>query len=108
MGASSKIEWTEATWNPTRGCSHVSPGCYNCYAQRFAHRHSGPGKPYEHLTRVTDSGPRWTGCIRLVQDMLELPLRWRKQRMIFVDSMSDLFHEKVLSAIVPRTFERKF
>lgn len=95
MSASSKIEWTEATWNPTRGCSRVSPGCENCYAERFAHRLSGPGKPYEGLTCSTEAGPRWTGRIHLARDVLEKPLSWTKPRTVFVDSMSDLFHEGI-------------
>jgi len=104
VSTSSKIEWTEATWNPTRGCSRVSPGCENCYAERFAHRLSGPGKPYEGLTRSTNNGPRWTGRIRLARDVLEVPLRWKKPRTIFVDSMSDLFHENIPLEYVQEVF----
>jgi len=104
MSSSSKIEWTEATWNPTRGCSPVSPGCTNCYAVRFARRFSGVGKPYEGLTRATPSGPQWTGEIRLVNEVLELPLRWRIPRHVFVDSMSDLFHEGIPDSYITRVF----
>lgn len=91
----SNIEWTDKSWNPIRGCTAVSPGCENCYAQRQAHRFSGPGKAYEGLTRLTAHGPKWTGKIRLVPEKLDEPLRWRKPRRIFVNSMSDLFHEDV-------------
>lgn len=83
------------SWNPTRGCSRISPGCMNCYAERIAARFSGPGQPYEGLAEMTPSGPRWTGRVRLVEERLEDPLRWRKPRRIFVNSMSDLFHERL-------------
>lgn len=95
MGDKSHIEWTDATWNPVRGCSLVSAGCTNCYAMKTAHRHNGKGRPYEGLTRLTEHGPVWTGAVRLVPELLDLPLRWKKPRRIFVNSMSDLFHEKV-------------
>jgi protein gp37 len=85
MSSQSKIEWTDATWNPVRGCTKISPGCKHCYAEVFAERFRGvPGHPYE---RGFD--------LRLVPEKLEEPLRWRKPRMIFVNSMSDLFHEDV-------------
>ena len=104
MGSRSQIEWTEATWNPTRGCSRISPGCRNCYAERFAHRLGGPGKPYEGLTRVTELGPQWTGEVRLAKEALDLPLRWTSPRLVFVDSMSDLFHEKVPQSYIHEVF----
>ena len=82
MSAHSRIEWTDATWNPVRGCTKVSPGCAHCYAETFAERFRGVrGHPYE---RGFD--------LRLVPERLEDPLRWRKPRRIFVNSMSDLFH----------------
>lgn len=85
MSDNSKIEWTDATWNPVRGCSKVSPGCMNCYAETFAERFRGvPGHPFEHGFDL-----------RLIPDKLTDPLRWRTPRMIFVNSMSDLFHEQV-------------
>lgn len=85
MSDNSKIEWTDATWNPVRGCSKVSPGCVNCYAETFAERFRGvPGHPFEQGFDL-----------RLVPDKLADPLRWRSPRMIFVNSMSDLFHEEV-------------
>ncbi len=85
MSDRSRIEWTDATWNPVRGCTKVSPGCVHCYAEVFAERFRGvPGHPYE---RGFDP--------RLVPEKLTEPLRWRQPRMVFVNSMSDLFHEEV-------------
>src|SRR5213593_4445638 len=89
------IEWTDETWNPTRGCTRVSAGCEHCYAERQAHRQNHPGGAYEGLTRPTSRGPVWTGEVRLIPEKLGEPLRWRRPRRIFVNSMSDLFHEKV-------------
>ena len=91
----SKIEWTNKTWNPIRGCSIVSKGCTNCYAMKQAHRFSGPGKAYEGLTKLTSGGPVWTGNIKLVPEKLDEPLKWKKPARVFVNSMSDLFHEDV-------------
>lgn len=93
MSDNSAIEWCDATWNPVRGCSRVSPGCKNCYAERTAARFSGPGKPYDGLVRLGEHGPRWTGQARLVPHVLDQPRRWQRPRRIFVNSMSDLFHE---------------
>ncbi len=95
--ASSKspIEWTDASWNPVRGCSRVSEGCRHCYAERLAYRFSGEGKPYEGLVRLGNQGPVWTGEIKLVRKALDEPFGWRKPQRVFVNSMSDLFHEKV-------------
>jgi protein gp37 len=85
MSANSKIEWTDATWNPVRGCTKVSPGCLHCYAETFAERFRGvPGHPFE-----------FGFDLRLVPEKLGDPIRWATSRMIFVNSMSDLFHEKV-------------
>src|SRR5438034_7871147 len=85
MSDNSKIEWTDATWNPVRGCTKISPGCTHCYAETFAERFRGvPGHPFE---RGFD--------LRLVPEKLHEPLRWRSPRKIFVNSMSDLFHEQV-------------
>lgn len=92
MGETS-IEWTDVTWNPTRGCRRVSPGCERCYAERMANRLKGNGMPYAGLVTLGKNGPRWTGDARFVPDALALPLHWRKPRRIFVDSMSDLFFE---------------
>jgi protein gp37 len=91
----SKIEWTEATWNPVRGCSKVSEGCKNCYAERFAERWRGlKGHPYELGFDV-----------RTVPEMLDQPARWRAPRLVFVNSMSDLFHEKVPTTFIEQVFE---
>lgn len=85
MSLESTIEWTDATWNPVRGCTKISPGCKHCYAETFAERFRGvKGHPYEQGFEL-----------RLVPEKLAEPLRWRKPKMIFVNSMSDLFHEAV-------------
>lgn len=89
------IAWTDETWNVVRGCSRVSAGCEKCYAERQSIRMSGPGGAYEGLVRSTPSGPRWTGDVRLVPEKLGDPLRWTRPRRIFVNAMSDLFHEKL-------------
>lgn len=81
MSDKSKIEWTDATWNPVRGCTKISPGCKHCYAEVFAERFRGvPGHPYEQGFDL-----------RLVPEKLEEPLKWKAPRLIFVNSMSDLF-----------------
>ena len=91
----SAIEWTEATWNPVTGCSKVSPGCAHCYAETFAERFRGvPGHPYEQGFDL-----------RLWPGRLEQPLRWRRPRMIFVNSMSDLFHEEIPEEFLRAVFD---
>lgn len=102
--ADTSIEWTDKVWNPTRGCSLISPGCTNCYAMRMAHRFSGKGQPYEGLTRLGANGPIWTGEVRPAPGMLEAPLEWRKPAKVFVDSMSDLFHDAVTDEHIDRVF----
>jgi len=104
MGDKSLIEWTDATWNPTRGCSLKSAGCRNCYAMRFAYRFSGPGKPYEGLVRMTADGPKWTGKVVAAEDKLLEPLGWKRPRFVFVDSMSDLFHKSLPSTVIDDVF----
>jgi protein gp37 len=95
MADRSRIEWTDATWNPVTGCTKVSPGCKNCYAQTFAERFRGvPGHPFEQGFDL-----------RLWPERLGLPLRWRTPRRIFVNSMSDLFHEQVPDAFIDSVFE---
>ncbi|MES1164169.1 MAG: DUF5131 family protein, partial [Verrucomicrobiota bacterium] len=91
----SNIEWTEATWNPVVGCSRVSPGCEHCYAEVMAARIEKMGQTprYKGLTVVGKHGPRWAGVARPAPEVLAAPLRWRKPRTVFVNSMSDLFHE---------------
>ena len=96
------IEWTDATWNPIRGCSRVSPGCVHCYAEGVAKRFSGPGQPYEGL--ISKHGA-WNGNIRFIEHALDQPLRWKRPRRIFVNSMSDLFHENVSDLQITRIFD---
>jgi protein gp37 len=90
MSDGSTIEWTDATWNPVRGCTKISPGCKNCYAERFAERFRGVrGHPFEQGFDL-----------RLIADKLNEPLKWKRARRIFVNSMSDLFHEDVPAAYI--------
>ena len=94
MSDRSPIEWTNATWNPVRGCTKVSPGCKHCYAETFAERFRGvPGHPFEQGFDL-----------RLVPKALDLPATWRQGRLIFVNSMSDLFHDGVPEEYVERVF----
>lgn len=103
MSDRTAIEWTEATWNPTTGCDRVSPGCDHCYALTLAKRLKAAGNPrYQQDRSPRSSGPGFG--LTLHWDKLEEPLRWRRQRLIFVDSMSDLFHKDVLEAFVRRVF----
>lgn len=102
MGATSTIEWTQATWNPVRGCSKVSEGCRNCYAMNIAARFSGPGLPYEGLAERHGGKAQWTNRVVTVEDSLTLPLTWKAPRRIFVSSMSDLFHEDVPQEFIYR------
>ena len=101
---SSKIEWTESTWNPVRGCTRVSEGCRFCYAERIAARFSGKGMAYEGLANNTKAGPRWTQQVLPVPSLLNEPLKWKKPRRIFVNSMSDLFHEKIELDYIQKVF----
>lgn len=103
MSANTSIEWTDRTWNPIRGCSRVSEGCRNCYAEKFAARFSGPGMPYDGLARMGDLGPRWTGKVELANNLFD-PIRWRKPARVFVNSMSDLFHEKLEDISIDAVF----
>lgn len=94
--AESQIEWTDSTWNPVAGCSIVSTGCRNCYAMQMARRLDAMGvEKYKGLTRRTGKRTIWNGKVREDWSSLDIPRRWRKPRKIFVNSMSDLFHEKV-------------
>ena len=103
MGDQSTIEWTQATWNPTVGCSRVSEGCRHCYAERQAFRAAAMGiSRYDGITKKIGGEIRWTGEVRLVESALALPLRWKRPRRIFVNSMSDLFHEAVPDGWVMR------
>src|SRR3954468_11544790 len=95
MADNSAIEWTEATWNPVTGCDKVSPGCAHCYAETFAERwRSVPGHPYEQGFDL-----------RLWPSRLDQPIRWKRPRTIFVNSMSDLFHERIPDDYVRRVFD---
>ena len=101
---SSSIEWTESTWNPVRGCTRVSEGCRFCYAERIAARFSGEGLAYEGFAKNTKTGPQWTREVRPVPALLNEPLKWKKPRRIFVNSMSDLFHEKIELDYIQKVF----
>src|SRR5579871_653983 len=90
MSERSAIEWTDATWNPVRGCTKLSPGCKHCYAETFAERFRGvAGHPYQQGFDL-----------RLVPEKLTEPLRWRSPKMVFVNSMSDLFHDAVQESYI--------
>src|SRR3990172_5405574 len=95
MGDKSKIEWTDASWNPVSGCTKVSAGCKNCYAERWANMHFGKfGK--DHNRKFTE--------IMLHPEKLEIPLHWKRPRKIFVNSMSDLFHEAVPFEFIEKVY----
>ena len=104
MGDKSSIEWTEATWNPTTGCDRISPGCDNCYALTLARRLKAMGQPkYQADGNPRTSGPGFR--LTLHDDAINLPLTWRESRVIFVNSMSDLFHEDVPIDFIRRVFD---
>ncbi|MDE0406400.1 MAG: phage Gp37/Gp68 family protein [Alphaproteobacteria bacterium] len=95
MAQQTEIEWTDATWNPVTGCTRIGPGCDNCYALRFAERWRGiPEHPYEQGFDL-----------RLWPERIDIPLKWRRPRMIFVNSMSDLFHKTVPADFVDSVFD---
>jgi protein gp37 len=105
MADKSAIEWTDATWNPVTGCDRVSPGCAHCYALTLAGRLKGMGNPhYQRDGDPKSSGPGFG--VTLHEDVLDKPLRWRKPRMVFVNSMSDLFHDAVPDEFIRRVFHR--
>lgn len=119
MSLNSGIEWTDSSWNALRGCSRASEGCRNCYAERQAYRFSGPGQPFEGLVTITNGHPAWTGKVALIEKHLLDPMKWKpvklgggrieyeqagpfvmtrpavRPRIIFVNSVSDLFHESI-------------
>ena len=95
MAISSKIECTSATWNPLTGCNKVSPGCKNCYAERMSHRLQKMGQP-----KYRDGFK-----LALHEEALEIPLKWKKPKIIFVNSMSDLFHEDVPLVFIQKVFK---
>lgn len=96
MADRSAIEWTEATWNPVTGCSKVSPGCAHCYAEAISLRFGRSAKPWTPANAKEN--------VRLHEDRLIQPLRWRRPRLVFVNSMSDLFHEEVPFTFVSRVW----
>lgn len=110
------ISWTDETWNPIRGCSRVSAGCQRCYAERVAARFSGVGQPYHGIARMVATAhdestgeilrtvPQWTGDVSFIPSKLRVPLKWERPRRVFVNSMSDLFHEAVPHEWVDQIF----
>jgi protein gp37 len=106
MAGSSRIEWTESTWNPVAGCNVISPGCTNCYAMRMAARLAAMGqKKYKGTTRKSGNRAKWTGKINLDDTSVDLPRTWKSGRLIFVNSMSDLFHEAIPFEFLRRVFQ---
>ncbi len=104
MSDGTHIEWTDATWNPITGCSVVSPGCANCYAMKLAGTRLKDIPSRQGLTRASKAGPVWTGEVRLNEEWLDQPLRWRRPRRIFVCAHTDLFHEAVPDQWIDRVF----
>jgi protein gp37 len=134
MSVNTSIEWTDTTWNPIRGCTRVSEGCRNCYAEKVAYRFSGEGLPYSGLAVLKNGHPSWTGKVEFVEKHLLDPLKWKRvledcnmcgagpddtcmhgsrvspyssrwrSRRIFVNSMSDLFHENVTDEMRDKIF----
>ena len=102
VASKTDIEWTDFSWNVLRGCSRISEGCRNCYAEVVANRFKEPGLPYEGL--ITKTG-QWNGQVRVIEKLMDQPLRWRKPRRIFVNSMSDIFHENVDDYTIRRIFD---
>src|SRR5262249_51223022 len=99
------IEWTELTWNPVAGCTVLSPGCTNCYAMRMAARLAAMGiDKYAGTTRLSGGRHKWNGQVNLDRATLGEPFRWKRPRLVFVNSMSDLFHEDVPLAFIEDVF----
>ncbi len=105
MAENSKIEWTDATWNPATGCELTSPGCTNCYAMRLAGTRLRHLPSRAGLTTMTKAGPVWNGEVRLNYDWLDQPLRWTRSRRIFVCAHGDLFHEAVPDLFILRVWQ---
>ena len=99
MGDGTKIEWTDATWNPVVGCKAVSPGCDHCYAARYASRNLS-----DTYRGLAENGV-FNGTVRMLPERLDQPLRWKKPRRIFVNSMSDLFHPDVPDSFIEQVFD---
>ena len=105
MADHSKIEWTDATWNVVIGCDKISPGCDNCYAIRTAHRmQHNPNPAIAAAYAGTEADGEWTGRVNLIEDRLDLPLRWTKPRKVFVNAQSDLFHADVPDEFIARVW----
>jgi len=104
MADKTKIEWTDATWNPITGCSVVSPGCTNCYAMRLAGTRLQHHPSRAGLTDASKAGPVWNGQVRLNEQWLDQPVRWKKPRRVFVCAHGDLFHENVPDEWVDKVF----
>lgn len=108
--AKTKIEWTHRTVNVFRGCTRVSEGCRNCYAERLAARFATEGNPYEGFSEFVDTAdgyrePRWTGKVEVIEKMMDAPLNIKKNSLIFINSMSDTFHEDIPDEAIIRLFE---
>lgn len=104
--AETEIEWTDATWNPVAGCNIMSAGCTNCYAMQMAYRLEAMGvDKYSGLTRVSGGRRVWNGVIREDRSSLDIPIKWKKPRKIFVNSMSDLFHPDVSEDFIQDVWE---
>lgn len=106
MSATSAIEWTDRTWNPTVGCTRVSAGCEHCYAEQLAARLDAMGQAnYTGLTRRhADGSVGWTGTVRMLPDRLREPVGWKRPQRVFVNSMSDLFHDEVPTEFIEDVF----
>ena len=101
----SAIEWTDSTWNPVAGCSVMSAGCTNCYAMQMARRLEAMGMDkYRGLTRRSGSRTVWKGVVREDHSSIDIPIRWKKPRKVFVNSMSDLFHPKVSDEFIRKVW----
>lgn len=113
MAVNSDIEWTQKTWNPVVGCAKVSAGCKNCYAEKMSNRQAGMGQAAldrgenpskrAHYMEVISNG-RWNGKVSLVEDEIDAPRRWKNPSVVFVNSMSDLFHKDVPLDFIQRIF----
>lgn len=104
--AQTSIEWTDATWNPVAGCTILTAGCTNCYAMRMAARLEAMGvEKYRGLTRKTGRRNVWIGKVRVDENSLNIPKSWSKPRKVFVNSMSDLFHEDVSTEFIARVWQ---
>ena len=105
MGDKTHIPYVDASWNFLRGCTRKSLGCVNCYAAHISARFSKPGEPYDGLAEFRDGKPQWSGEVRLIEKHLDDPLKWKKSRVMFVNSMSDTFHESVPDEWLDEAFD---